>query len=91
MHKWRAYTPFRSAAAASPGFDSPQSEQARQQLNQWIRSTRAYDAVADLDRALRNPAAPAALHPDYDSGDHIHPNDAGAQAMAETVAEVLQA
>ncbi|MFC4116545.1 GDSL-type esterase/lipase family protein [Nonomuraea zeae] len=80
-------TPF--SGAALPGFDTPESEQARQRLNRRIRANQAYDAVAELDRALRDPPAPAALRPDYDSGDHVHPNDAGAQAMADTIAKAL--
>lgn len=84
-------TPFAGAAAAGPGFDTPEAQSTRRQLNQWIRTNDAYDAVADLDQALRDPTAPAALHPDYDSGDHIHPNDAGAKAIADTVADALPA
>ncbi|WP_390622621.1 GDSL-type esterase/lipase family protein [Amycolatopsis viridis] len=84
-------TPFAGAAGAGPGFDTPEAQSTRRRLNQWIRTNDAYDAVADLDRALRDPAAPAALHPGYDSGDHIHPNDAGAQVIAHTVADALLA
>ncbi|MBE1531318.1 GDSL-type esterase/lipase family protein [Actinomadura algeriensis] len=84
-------TPFAGAAAAGPGFDTPEARSTRRRLNDWIRTGDAYDAVADLDGTLRDPTAPAALHPDYDSGDHIHPNDAGAQAVADTVADALPA
>ncbi|MBB5783431.1 SGNH/GDSL hydrolase family protein [Nonomuraea jabiensis] len=83
-------TPFSGAEAISSGFDNPENEELRQRINRWIRTSREFDAVADLDRALRHPAAPATLYPDYDSGDHIHPNDAGAQAMADTIAKALQ-
>ena len=51
----------------------------------WIRASKAYDAVIDFDRALRDPANPSAMRPAYDSGDHLHPNDAGYQAMADAV------
>jgi lysophospholipase L1-like esterase len=83
-------TPF-GGAAASSGFDTPENEELRQRINQWIRISGEFDAVADLDHALRDPAAPATLAPAYDSGDHIHPNDAGARTMADAVASALLA
>ncbi len=61
-------------------------EQMRQQLNQWIRSSGQFDAVIDFDAATRDPAAPTRLRPEFDSGDHIHPNDAGNKAMADAIA-----
>ncbi|WP_405747921.1 GDSL-type esterase/lipase family protein [Streptomyces canus] len=57
----------------------------RAQVNQWIRTSGAFDAVIDFDAALRDPANPAQLLPAYDSGDHLHPNSAGMQAIANTV------
>jgi lysophospholipase L1-like esterase len=60
-------------------------EAIRGQVNQWIRTTRDADAVLDFDRVLRDPAAPTKLRAEWDSGDHIHPNDAGFQAMANSV------
>lgn len=57
----------------------------RDQVNQWIRTSGAFDAVIDFDAALRDPANPAQLLPAYDSGDHLHPNSAGMQVMANTV------
>ncbi|MEV5429992.1 SGNH/GDSL hydrolase family protein [Streptomyces sp. NPDC052701] len=59
------------------------------ELNEWIRCAGEYDAVADLHRALADPADPDRLHPSYDSGDHLHPGDAGYAVMAEAVAAVL--
>jgi lysophospholipase L1-like esterase len=44
-----------------------------------------FDAVADFDAALRDPAKPDRLKPVYDSGDHLHPSLAGYRALAETV------
>jgi lysophospholipase L1-like esterase len=58
-------------------------------LNEWIRGSGEYDAVADLHRALADPADPDRLRPAYDFGDHLHPNDAGYAVMAEAVADVL--
>ena len=64
---------------------TPAGEEMRQQVNQWIRSSGQFDAVIDFDAATRDPARPTRLHPEFDSGDHIHPNDAGNRAMAEAV------
>ncbi|MZD09001.1 SGNH/GDSL hydrolase family protein [Streptomyces sp. SID5785] len=67
------------------GYYSPAAEAVRQGVNEWIRTAKAFDGVIDFDRAMRDPADPAALDPDYDSGDHIHPDDAGMRAMADAV------
>ena len=76
-------TPFQ---AFLPGvYYSAEGEAKRQVVNQWIRTSKAYDAVIDFDRALRDHANPAVMRPAYDSGDHLHPNDAGYQAMADAV------
>ena len=76
-------TPFQ---AFLPGiYYSADGEAKRQVVNQWIRTSHAYDAVIDFDRALRDPKNPSAMLPVYDSGDHLHPNDAGYQAMANAV------
>ncbi|MFI9615569.1 SGNH/GDSL hydrolase family protein [Streptomyces sp. NPDC052023] len=61
------------------------------ELNEWIRCSGEYDAVVDLHRVLADPADPDRLDPAYDFGDHLHPNDAGHEVMAEAVADVLQA
>jgi len=68
-----------------PGFWTPDLEQKRQSVNRWIRTSRAYDGVIDFDRLLRDPAHQSRLLPAYDSGDHVHPNDQGYQAMADAV------
>jgi lysophospholipase L1-like esterase len=68
-----------------PGFDTPQHEAARQALNEWIRRNDAFDGVVDADRVLRDPAAPTRLLPAYDSGDHLHPNTTGGQAVADAI------
>jgi lysophospholipase L1-like esterase len=67
------------------GYYTPSAETIRQSVNQWIRTGGAFDGVIDFDRAMRDPADPAALNPAYDSGDHIHPTDAGMKAMAEAI------
>src|SRR6266498_970784 len=60
-------------------------EGVRSAVNQFIRTSKAFDAVVDFDAAVRDPDAPLRLRPDFDSGDHLHPKDAGYQAMANAV------
>lgn len=64
---------------------SPAGEAKRQAVNAHVRTHRGIDGVVDFDRALRNSLDPEALDPAYDSGDHLHPNDAGYGAMAAAV------
>jgi lysophospholipase L1-like esterase len=64
---------------------TPAGEQMRQQVNQWIRTSGQFDAVVDFDLATRDPARPTRLRMEFDSGDHIHPNDNGNRAMADAV------
>ncbi|MEU0741630.1 SGNH/GDSL hydrolase family protein [Streptomyces sp. NPDC006134] len=59
------------------------------EVNEWIRTAGAYDAVVDFARLLADPADTDRLRPAYDFGDHLHPNDAGYAVMAEAVAAVL--
>jgi lysophospholipase L1-like esterase len=60
-------------------------DQVRHATNEWLRTSGEFDAVADFDRALADPADPDRLLPAYDSGDHLHPNAAGYVAIAEAV------
>jgi lysophospholipase L1-like esterase len=64
---------------------SPVSEADRRAVNQWIRSSRHFDAVIDFDAAVRDPAHPDQLLPAYDCGDHLHPSPAGYKAMADSI------
>jgi lysophospholipase L1-like esterase len=73
-------TPFEGAA-----YYTKEGESKRQALNQWIRTGRAYDGVVDFDLATRDPASPGRFLSQYDSGDHLHPNDAGYQAMGNAI------
>ena len=76
-------TPFQ---AFLPGiYYTSDGEAKRQAVNQWIRTSKAYDAVIDFDKAIRDPSNPATMRPAYDSGDNLHPNDAGYQAMADAI------
>jgi len=73
-------TPFEGAP-----YYTPEGEAKRQALNKWIRSKGAYDGVIDFDMITRDPAAPTKFLPAYDSGDHLHPGDAGYKAMGDAV------
>jgi lysophospholipase L1-like esterase len=73
-------TPFDGA-----GYFTPEGEAKRQALNEWIRTSKAYDGVIDFDRVTRDPAVPTKFLTLHDSGDHLHPGDAGYQAMGEAV------
>jgi lysophospholipase L1-like esterase len=66
------------------GFN-PTSEAARQALNQWIRTSKAYDGVIDFESVMKDPARPTKLIGDLQSGDWLHPNDAGYQKMIGVV------
>ncbi|WP_175813435.1 SGNH/GDSL hydrolase family protein [Burkholderia contaminans] len=67
-------------------------ETIRLEVNRWIRSSGGFDGVVDFDAVLRDPAHPSVLQRRYDSGDGIHPSDAGYTAMADAVpVEQLQA
>lgn len=66
-------------------YDSPEHEAARQTVNAWIRTSGAFDAVVDFDAALRDPERPTRLREAADTGDHLHPNEAGYRMMAEAI------
>jgi len=67
------------------------SEADRQALNTWIRTSGAFDAVVDFDKAIRDPAHPERMIAAYDSGDHLHPSAAGYKVMADAIPlEVLR-
>ncbi len=76
-------TPFEGTIF--PGYFTPAGEAKRQAVNAWIRTSGEYDAVIDFDLATRDPSHPTRFLPLYDSGDHLHPNDAGYQAMGAAV------
>jgi lysophospholipase L1-like esterase len=64
------------------GYFTPEGETIRQAFNQWLRTSKEYDGVIDFDAVMRDPAQPTKMLAKYDSGDHLHPSDAGYQAMA---------
>jgi lysophospholipase L1-like esterase len=68
-----------------PGYYSAVKESVRQAVNKWIRTSHAFDGVIDFDAVLRDPDHPSRIVPRFASEDHLHPNDAGYQAMADAV------
>jgi lysophospholipase L1-like esterase len=68
-----------------PGYDTPANEAKRLAFNQWIRTSGEFDGVIDVDALLRDPSQPTRLLAAYDSGDHLHPNTAGGQAIAKAI------
>lgn len=79
--------PFAGALPDTPLDDyyQPGKDTLRQQLNRWLLADSPFDAVIDLDAALRDPVDPSRMAAAYDSGDHLHPGDAGNRAMAAAV------
>jgi lysophospholipase L1-like esterase len=73
-------TPFSGAM-----YYSEQGETMREAVNQWIRTSSAYDAVIDFDAAVQDPTNPKQIRPAFNIRDHLHPNDDGYKAMAEAV------
>ncbi len=73
-------TPYKDCA-----YYSPAGEVVREAVNEWVRTSRVFDGVLDFDKATRDPQNPQSYLPQYDSGDHLHPNDAGYQAMANSI------
>jgi lysophospholipase L1-like esterase len=73
-------TPYKGA-----GYFTEKGEQIRQAVNQWILTSGVFDGAIDFDKATRDPANPLMFSPQYDSGDHLHPKDAGYAAMADSI------
>lgn len=73
-------TPYVGAKYASPA-----GEAMRQAVNQWIRTTNQLDGFIDFDKATQDPANPTVFSPAADSGDHLHPRDAGYKSMADSI------
>lgn len=64
---------------------SEQGEATWEAVNEWIRTSHAFDAMVDFDAAVRDPADPKRIRSSFNDTDHLHPNDAGYQAMAAAV------
>ncbi|BBH70929.1 SGNH hydrolase [Actinoplanes sp. OR16] len=66
-------------------FDTPETRAKREAFNSWVRTSGEYDGFVDFDAAVRDPDAPYRMRAAFDSGDHLHPNDAGMAALANAV------
>jgi lysophospholipase L1-like esterase len=66
-------------------FGTAYGETLREQVNDWIRTSHAFDGVIDFAKATQDPYNPQYLNPVYNSGDSLHPGDVGYEAMADTV------
>jgi lysophospholipase L1-like esterase len=73
-------TPYEGA-----NYARPEGEAAREAVNNWIRTSHAFDAVVDFEAATRDPANPKRFRAEFDPGDHLHPNNAGYEAMANAI------
>jgi lysophospholipase L1-like esterase len=73
-------TPYEGA-----GYSREPGEAVREAVNTFIRTGGAFDAVVDFEAATRDSANPKRFRAAFDPGDHLHPNDAGYQAMADAV------
>lgn len=72
-------------AGGAPSHSSPSKDAIREAVNRWIRTSGEPDGVIDFARIVGDPAAPDRLRPEYDSGDHLHPSDAGYAAMGDGI------
>jgi lysophospholipase L1-like esterase len=79
--------PFEGALEGTPfaGHYNAQKEVLRLRLNDWIRGAGIFDGVVDFDAVLRDPARPQRMRDQFDSGDHLHPGDAGYRKMADAI------
>jgi lysophospholipase L1-like esterase len=80
-------TPFENTFHGNPlfGYYNEAKETKRQAVNEWIRTSGAFDGVIDFDAMTRNPNNPTHIRTEFDSGDHLHPQDTGYKAMADGV------
>jgi lysophospholipase L1-like esterase len=80
-------TPFGDSFAGTPfeGYYTPEKEKIRVAVNEFIRASGEFDGVIDFDKVVVDPAKPGYIKAEYDKGDHLHPNKAGFEAMANAI------
>jgi len=83
--------PFENALWVSPSisFSTPEKEKVRQEVNAWIRNSGEFDGVIDFDAAVHDPSHPTQILPSFDSGDHLHVNNAGNIAQGNAISLAL--
>jgi lysophospholipase L1-like esterase len=64
---------------------TPEGETVRQAVNDWIRTSGAFDAVLDFDAVWLDPAHPSRIKDGFHAGDHLHGNDAGCRALGDSI------
>jgi lysophospholipase L1-like esterase len=79
-------TPFEGTFA---GYYTPAKDEVRLATNEWIRGSGEFDAVIDFEAAIRDEANPRVMRAEYDSGDKLHPGDAGYKRMADAIDAAL--
>ena len=77
-------TPFENETFL-PGAWNPKREAIRQEVNEWLRKSDAFDAIVDFDQAVRDPDHPTRMLPIYDCGDHLHPSNLGYRTMGDAI------
>ncbi len=78
-------TPFEGEGNIQRGYWTPEKAKVREAVNAWIRSGKAFDGFVDFDKAVRDSANLNKISPAFDSGDQLHPGDAGYKAMGEAI------
>lgn len=80
-------TPFEDTFQGGPieGYYNTDKEAKRVAVNEWIRTGGGFDGVIDFDQVAADPANPKHIKADFNSGDNLHPNDAGYAAMANSI------
>ncbi len=78
-------TPVDTTTGNFVPYSTPENQAKRLKINEWIRTSQAYDGVIDFDAALRDPSNPKKVQAQWLSADNLHPNDTGYQAMAAAI------
>jgi lysophospholipase L1-like esterase len=78
-------TPFLTLPVPTSGYQDAAGEVIREEVNNWILTSHAFDGVVNFAAAVAGPSDPQAFSPVYDSGDHLHPNDAGYNVMGDSI------
>ncbi|MET7479452.1 GDSL-type esterase/lipase family protein [Streptomyces sp. NPDC005648] len=72
------------------GVDTPEGQAVRGEVNDWLRGPdHPFDAVVDIAAAVADPDRPSRIRAEFNSGDGLHVNDAGAKAIADAVDPTL--
>lgn len=67
------------------GYYGAEGDAVRTAVNTWIRTPGNFDGVIDFDKAVADKDDPLRMAKAYDSGDALHPGDAGYRAMGESI------